>query len=169
MGKLVIKFKPTHYADDSDICSLIAYIAGHGAKKEQTILFHNANGLSKNYKKAPTQMIKVQRYFNKSSKRRIYHMIVSFPCNYVYNERFIIETANSIAKKCFPYHQSFYAVHNATDNLHIHFAINAVNYKTGKKWHKSKDEFSELKKDILHIINHLHCQYKLPYCDYLYL
>ena len=169
MGKLIIKFSPTHYSGDSDINNLIAYIAGHGPKKEQNILYHNASGLSKNYRKAPKQMIQVQRYFNKSSKRRVYHMIVSFPRNYSYNERFIIETANSIAKKCFPYHQSFYAVHDATDNLHIHFAINAVNFKTGKKWHKSKDEFANLKNDILNTINTIHCQYQLPYCDYLHL
>lgn len=36
-------------------------------------------------------------------------------------------------------------------NKHIHFAINAVSYKTGKKWHKSKVELAELKGRIQNI------------------
>ena len=33
-------------------------------------------------------------------------------------------------------HQVVFAIHyESQKHLHIHFAINSINYKTGKKWH----------------------------------
>lgn len=63
----------------------------------------------------------------------------------------IIGFAKKVAALLWEEHQVYYAIHNSTDNKHIHFAINAVSYKTGKKWHKSKIELAELKGRIQNI------------------
>ena len=94
-------------------------------------------------------------------------MVVSFPVGFSCPYSFIVEVADSIGQDYLQDYQTYYAVHDSTDNLHIHFAINAVSYKTGKKWHKSKRELLQLRQDILNIINtlqkkyHLHERYKL--------
>ena len=43
----------------------------------------------------------------------------------------------------------YYGIHTSTDNLHIHFAIDSVNYLSGKKWHKSRLEFMSFRYKVL--------------------
>ena len=169
MANLTVKILPNcNYPKDTDIRNLLKYITGHGAQKSQTSPYLNTNGLDLNCKKATQQIILTQRIYNKhTDKRRIYHMIVSFPAGLSFSNSFIAEVADSIGQDYLQDYQTYYAVHDSTDNLHIHFAINAVSYKTGKKWHKSKRELLQLRHDILNIVNtlqkkyHLHERYKL--------
>ena len=46
-----------------------------------------------------------------------------------------------------------FGVHTSTENVHIHIALNAVNYKSLKKWHQGRREFNEFKNEILKITN----------------
>ena len=41
-------------------------------------------------------------------------------------------------------YQVYYGVHEDEAHLHIHYAINAVSYVDGKKWHKSRKEIEKL-------------------------
>ena len=41
--------------------------------------------------------------------------------------------------------QIVYAVHIDTKNVHVHFAINSVNYETGLRWHISKHDLQSIK------------------------
>ncbi len=142
MGTLVIKMENVHYGTDKDIYNLIAYIAGKGKNdgKEKTVSVYG-RGISNNYKKAPRQMIKIQKLYGKDQKRRCYHMVVSFDVG-VNDRNLVILAADAVASMIFEemHHQVFYGVHTSTGHLHIHFAINAVNYKSGKKWHQNKCE-----------------------------
>ena len=52
-------------------------------------------------------------------------------------------------------YQSVYAIHEDTDNLHIHIVWNAVSFINGKKWHISRPEFSELKKYIKKLVKQI--------------
>lgn len=45
-----------------------------------------------------------------------------------------------LADEKFKGFQILYAVHIDTDDVHVHFAINSVNYETGTRWHHSKPE-----------------------------
>ena len=45
-------------------------------------------------------------------------------------------------------YQVYYGVHEDTECLHIHFAINAVSHMDGKKWHKSRKELKEIEAQI---------------------
>ncbi|OUQ13517.1 hypothetical protein B5E84_17285 [Lachnoclostridium sp. An14] len=51
--------------------------------------------------------------------------------------------------------QVLYAVHRKADSgdLHIHFVINTVNFKTGKKRHENKTAVSERRKAFHEIVN----------------
>ena len=169
MANLTVKIIPNcNYSKDTDIYNLLKYINGHGSQKIQTSPYLNTNGLSCNYKKAARQIILTQQIYNKhTDKRRLYHMVVSFPVDFSCSNSFIAEVADSIGQDYLQDYQTYYAVHDSTDNLHIHFAINAVKYKTGKKWHKSKNALCQLRYDILNIVNtlqnkyHLHERYRL--------
>ena len=169
MANLTVRIIPScNYSKDTDIYNLLKYINGHGSQKIQTSPYQNTNGLAHGYRKAARQIICTQQIYNKhEDKRRMYHMVVSFPVGFSCPYSFIAEVADSIGQDYLQDYQTYYAVHDSTDNLHIHFAINAVNYKTGKKWHKNKKELLQLRHDILNIVNtlqkkyHLHERYKL--------
>lgn len=52
--------------------------------------------------------------------------------------------------------QVYYGVHNkdtGTDNLHIHFAVNTVNFKTGKKRHENMIETKRNEQKFRDIVN----------------
>ena len=98
MGKIVIRITPHTYPRNKDIEQLIAYISGHGKHHKQKVYYRNAYGVSTSYQKAPHQMIQVQKYYKKDSKRRMYHMIISFPKDYRFNRICAIELADSIAQ-----------------------------------------------------------------------
>lgn len=85
MGKIVIHIKQHTYPRDKDIEQLIAYISGHGKHHKQKVYYRNAYGVSTSYQKAPHQMIQVQKYYKKNSKRRMYH-------DYIFPERLQIQS-----------------------------------------------------------------------------
>ena len=154
MESIVIKMHDQYYQKDSDIKKLIRYIAGETEKKEKT-RYCNGRGLPCNCKKASKAIIEVQKGYRKDSQRRIYHLFVSFP-DYVTDANYVKLVAESIADMLYEKHQIYYGVHEDTDNLHIHFAINAVSYVDGRKWHQSKKEFEKMKKEIQKIEKKIH-------------
>jgi hypothetical protein len=149
----LVKMIPKYCPKDNDICRLLKYTVAKGRNegKEKT-LFCNGKGVSKDSDKAIKQMIQVQKYYKKDNHRRMYHIVVSFPSDMTSEER-IKHWAESIAEMFFERYQVYYGIHTSTDNLHIHFAVNAVSYVDGKKWHLSKKEMKTLKTCIWEICN----------------
>lgn len=152
MEDVVIKISNEHYESDSDMENAIKYFAAEGknAGKEK-LLKCRGRGVSSKASKAADQMIAVQKAFGKAAKRRMYQLIVSFPED-MRNAVVIQLAADAIADMLFEEHQVFYGIHTSTDNWHIHYAINAVSYMTGRKWHQSKKEFAEMKEKMRRII-----------------
>jgi hypothetical protein len=145
MEDLVIKMVPEHYKGDNDIKRLIKYVAGEGKNKDsQIIKYIGAKGLSKNPNTAAKQIITMQEALGKNDKRRVYQLIVSFP-GHMKSEWLALRVGKRIADIIFEEHQVYYAIHDSTDNMHIHFVINAVSYTSGRKWHKNKAEFKSWK------------------------
>ena len=152
MEQPVITIFNKHYSKDSDIQNLLAYIAGNGREKnKQKVAYTGAAGIKRKHEKAAMQIIKTQEAFGKNKKRRIYHMVVSFPEDEK-NIQFVKQAARAVASEIFRRYQVFYGVHTSTENLHIHFAINAVSYIDGKKWHMSKSELREFKYCLVQLI-----------------
>lgn len=86
---------------------------------------------------------KAGRKYVKRANRRIYHYIVSFPLS-VDDTNCVKLVAMEIADIFSGQYQVYYGVHEDEAHLHIHYAINAVSYVDGKKWHKSRKEIEKL-------------------------
>ena len=154
MGQLVINISPKkHYPQNKDIRQLLTYVAGHSKTKKFKAAYSNGYGVSADYKKAYQQIIKVQKYYKKDSKRRMYHMVISFPSQYKCDLPCTIKIAKVIAKNIFKDYQIFYGIHTDTNNLH----------RTGKKFHTSKADLAQMRADILNLVNKIHRKYSRPY------
>lgn len=148
MGTVVVKMKNEHYGTEHDMVNLLQYIAAEGSNwKKEIILKSGGKGVSSKPVKAARQMRAVQRIYGKESKRRMYHLVVSYPEG-MKEKAAILHAAEKIADMLFENCQVFYGIHTSTENWHIHYAINAVSYTTGRKWHQSKNEFREMKEKI---------------------
>lgn len=148
MEKLIIKMVEEHYETDSDIRNVMKYIAGEGKNVDrEEVLRKKGKGVSKNASKAARQMIAVQKAVGKDHGRRLYQMVVSFPKD-MHNKKLIKKVAEDIADMLFEKYQVYYGIHISKDHWHIHFAINAVSYETGNKWHQSNGELKEMKERI---------------------
>lgn len=96
------------------------------------MLLYKGKGVSHKAHKATKQMIGLQKIYGKTTGRRIYQLIVSFP-NDMRNKDAIKMAAEGIADMLYVNFQVFYGIHISKENWHIHYAINAVSYNTGRK------------------------------------
>lgn len=152
MEKPIIKLGDNHYESDKDIVNLLKYIAGKGKNKgTEIVLCQNGRGVSKKVEEAAEEMIIVQEAYRKAKKRRMYQLIVSLPKN-IHNKNVIIKIAREISDMLYENYQIFYGIHISKENWHIHYAINAVSYQTGKKWHQNKKEFDKMKREIIKVV-----------------
>lgn len=144
MGKIILKEYDAkgRYPQNRDIRNLIRYIAGRNGIKEE-VRYYSGKGLPKDPDKAAEAMVKVQKYFGKANKRRAYQFILSFEKS-MEDANYVKLVAERVAELFYETHQVYYGVHEDTDNLHVHFAVNAVSYVDGKKWHHSKKELKEI-------------------------
>ncbi len=83
--------------------------------------------------------------YGKNSGIKLRHFIISFAPF----EKVSPEKANEIGKVATSYfgreYQAVYAVHESTDNLHIHIVINSVSYIDGHRYGGTKKEFYAFK------------------------
>lgn len=152
MENVTVMVLNKHYESKKDMTQAIKYMAAEGRNMgKEKLLGCRGRGVSSKPEKAAFQMTAVQEAYARAGKRRMYHMIVSFPEN-VRDADAIQQAADAIANMLFEKYQVFYGIHSSTDNWHIHFAINAVSYLNGEKWHKNKNEFKEMKGRIYQLI-----------------
>ena len=157
MGNAVIKIHNQYYKKDKDIKNLLMYISGESKTKEK-VRYCGCRGLPKKPEKATEKIIQIQKLYNKDNRRRVYQIMVSFPevMKDVNCVKIIVE---NIAAMIYEGYQVYYGIHEDTENLHIHYAINAVSYKDGRKWHKNKKEFYEMQKEIMECIQEIYSNY----------
>ena len=99
------------------------------------------------------QFLYVQNIYNINNRggRRIYHEVLSFTdyefqlLNWDYNS--VLMIAQEISKFYYENgHQVLFGIHYSEEKrLHIHFAVNTINYRTGLKWHSSKIDLEQRK------------------------
>lgn len=147
-----VKLKNEHYCLDDDMERLLKYISGEGSnKKTEKVLKSRGKGISSDAGEAAGQMIAIQKAFGKDDIKRLYHLILSFPDS-MRDKEAIRQAAEQVADMFFENFQVYYGIHTSTKNWHIHFAVNAVSYRTGKKWHQNKKELAEMKREICEIV-----------------
>lgn len=150
----MIIFQNEHYQTEQDMERLLRYVAAKGNNEHKEILLKSAGkGTSAKLSKAAKQMLAVQKAYGKTDGRRMYHLIVSYPKNMKKKDA-VINATERIAEMLFQDYQVFYGIHTSTAHWHAHYAINAVSYTTGKKWHQNKKEFAEMKEIIFRLIRH---------------
>lgn len=92
-----------------------------------------------------------------TSSRNLWHFCVSFSTdfNHKINDQILLTIANNIAIKFCQDYQIYYALDKGTDNLHLHFAVNAYSY------HPATEILSSDKMQIylLKILSYLHSLY----------
>ncbi|MBQ7821208.1 MAG: relaxase/mobilization nuclease domain-containing protein [Clostridia bacterium] len=97
-------------------------------------------------------MVQVSRAFGKQKGIQIRHYIISFYQNEVDNPH----TADRIAKNIALYigyeYQTVYAVHESTDQIHIHIVHNTVSYVDSHRYRGNKMEYYTLL-NIIYIIS----------------
>lgn len=131
------------YSRNKDMRQLINYIA-RDKKDGGNVRYYSGRGVRKNPENAAKAMNRTQKNYKKNSGRRMYHWIISFP--EIYDDANLVKIAADMVAELFykKGYQVYYGVHEDTDNLHIHMAVNAVNYMNGLKLHFSMKELKKL-------------------------
>ena len=113
--------------------------------------------LDTNY--AAEQMETVADVFGKNSKTRVEHTVLSFSPNEEISLEGIVEIADSLADYYAEDYQVLYAVHENTDNPHVHMVMNRISHRDGHRYRGNKQEYygvqthlkKELRKHGLHL------------------
>lgn len=102
------------------------------------------------------QFKEVQKNHRNMKGRKAYHLIVSFSDNEMMH--LDMTDYGEIGYSTASYfwnadHQVAYALHESSDNLHFHFAINAVNFKTGKKYHLQRSDYRQINQYVQTLVD----------------
>lgn len=100
-----------------------------------------------------SSMIAVSTKFNKYSRKRLHHFIVTFPAQYNCEYALIHQIGIEIAYPIGNQYQIVFSVHEDTKNIHIHFVFNAVSHIDGYKFRSSKITYKQL---IAHVQRVIH-------------
>lgn len=153
-SKLILPDNKRYYKNPGSIIRLINYILASDKtyyKKghfEPKVRYFDSNCVDISSPHNAARQIKaVKKFFNKTDGRQMYHYILSFD-EAVKDPKKLYKIGLEIMDEFFDGYQTIFAVHEDTDNLHIHFVFNSVSYVTGKKWCPKHKEFYHFKKNI---------------------
>lgn len=97
---------------------------------------------------AAEEMQQVARTFGKDKGKRVRHSVLSFS----EKENVTPEQADSFAKEIIQFYapefQITYAVHENTDDTHIHLLMNQISYQDGHRYEGKKKDYYDFMKHI---------------------
>lgn len=97
---------------------------------------------------AAAEMEQTAIRFGKNCGKRLRHSVLSF----IPEENISPEQAVAFADEIIKYYgveyQIVYAVHNNTDNLHIHFVMNQISYLDGHRYRGQKKDYYDFQKHM---------------------
>lgn len=129
---MIAKHVPMRAAQKSDFAGLVDYITDSQSKEHRLGLIAVTNCETENLKAATAEILATQHSNTRAAGDKTYHLLLSFRAG----EQPPLETLKAIeARICaglgFADHQRISAIHNDTDNLHIHIAINKIHPTRG--------------------------------------
>ena len=131
------------YFDENSYHSVINYIFSHAT---------SIGGSTHSAETAADEMLYTANYFNKNKGKRLRHSMLSFSKE----ERVTPGIANNYALGIKEYYadefQIVYAVHNNTDDVHIHFVMNQISFIDGHRYAGKKQDYYGFKKYMHSII-----------------
>lgn len=145
---LKVKVVNKNYPRKQDMENLIFYITQPGKCKmgfygAQGLYLDNPSGMAR-------QMMNTKKNYEQTEGRMMLHYVVSF------SEEMMkliapldaLNLGYAIMDMAFKEYQVVFGVHEDTDNLHIHFAVNSTNYCTGRQFSLSEQGFYYMCKNI---------------------
>lgn len=142
----LVRVAKSAYSDDYAIHDVINYAANPCKSRLSEIVCYNAAFW--NIDSVIQQFYNCQYAYGKASGKRIYHFIISFSKNDIYDHNLVIEISKYVCINYFNEYQCIACLHTNTDNLHIHFVFNSVNLINGKKFSEHLSFFYKMQKDI---------------------
>lgn len=133
------------FKNKEDAINLIKYITGNSiiAEKQKPVRYIGGYGVcSYDPDLCYDSMYAIKKLYKTTSPRLrcIYHFLVSFP-EYIEDANIVKLISIDICKHFYKNgFQCIYCVHEDTENLHIHIAVNSTSFITGKQMHYSHYE-----------------------------
>lgn len=123
----IIKIKSDWYENLSDMKNLLRYVW----RMSDKLPYGGSCIYPLEHDVVLEALLCTQNYYDKTEGRRMMHVIISYP----QNENFyrVWSEAEIVSRMLGKYVQNIWGIHADTDNIHIHFALNAVCYRTGTK------------------------------------
>lgn len=82
---------------------------------------------------ADNQFQIVKEKYGKTDGRQIFHMCLTYADDLPATREQALKDAKNASDLIGTQYQNIYGLHENTDNVHVHFAINSVSYISGKK------------------------------------
>lgn len=131
--------KAGKYQDDHAIHDLIAYITRPDKTPSQMI-----GGYGVDPDHIADSMVQISNHFNKNSRIRLHHFIVSIGHWECSAPGILYCIGATICNQIGPEYQIAFALHEDTENPHLHFVFNAVSHIDGHRYRGGKKEYREL-------------------------
>ncbi|WP_130870549.1 relaxase/mobilization nuclease domain-containing protein [Intestinimonas massiliensis (ex Afouda et al. 2020)] len=149
------------YHDRDSFHDVISYVL----RPEKTPS-HYIGGIGVDVLYAAAQMETLSACFGQNQGVHLRHMILAFENGELYRSRkhalaLAYQLAYPIAQFYGDCYQVIYAVHEDTDNVHIHFVMNTTNYRTGRKYPGTKEDYYRFVRHVEHILEPYGCKVKL--------
>ncbi|HIE5948443.1 TPA: TraI/MobA(P) family conjugative relaxase [Burkholderia cepacia] len=124
---MIAKHVPMRSLGKSDFAGLVKYITAHQAKEHRIREVRLTNCAALTVRDAVTEVLATQQANTRAKSDKTYHLLVSFRAGELPDAATLeaIE-ARICAGLGFSDHQRVSAVHQDTDNLHVHIAINKI-------------------------------------------
>ncbi len=141
------------YKSKKDALQLIKYISGNSnvSENKKTVRYIGGYGIPfYDFNKCYHSMYIIKSQYGKTGEhlRCMYHLIISFP-EYIKDANTIKLISIDICQ--YIYQQGFqclYGVHEDTEKLHIHIAVNSTNFMTGQQAHFSDSELYTIRPNL---------------------
>lgn len=139
-------YKKSNFSNEDSIYNLVRYVMTDKRTGEH-VQFGAVRGVPEDDVCAIVHGMKyVKARYGKSDKVQMHHFILSF--GNISDVEEVYNVGIEIMDEMFYGYQVAFGVHEDTEHLHIHFAVNSVSMLTGKKWHKNREEFRIFKDEI---------------------
>lgn len=97
---------------------------------------------------AAKEMQEVAASFGKDKGKRVRHSMLSFAKNENVSAEKANEYAQNIIRHYAPEYQIAYAVHDNTDDTHIHFVMNQISFVDGHRYRGQKKDYYDFMKHM---------------------
>nr|WP_172421602.1 TraI/MobA(P) family conjugative relaxase [Halomonas hydrothermalis] len=124
---MIAKHVPMRSLGKSDFAGLVNYITDEQSKKHRLGAVRLTNCVAYSVEDAVSEVLATQFGNTRAKSDKTYHLIVSFRAGEQVEADTLVAIEDRICKGLgFGEHQRISAVHNDTDNLHIHIAVNKI-------------------------------------------